>query len=158
MTSPLLSVERVFPVSIERLWSAWTDASELEEWYSPAVLFVVPGTVVSDARDDGMWKVAVDVPDNGFVAYFWGRYTAVEAPVFFEHTLHYSQDEAEFVLADESGPKHRIVVDFAEHEDGSWVRLTQYGEMPDPDQVEATRLGTESYFDSLGFYLSRTVV
>lgn len=154
MTSPLLTVERVYNVSLERLWNAWTDASELEEWYSPAALFVVPGTVTSDARVDGAWKVAVDVPENGFVAYFWGRYTAVEAPTFFEHTLFYSQDKAEFDVADESGPHHRLVLDFAEHEDGAWVRLTQYGDMPE-EQVEATRLGTESYFDSLGLYLSR---
>ena len=158
MSGALLSVEREYPVSLERLWSAWTVASELEEWYAPVVLFVVPGTVTSDARVDGAWKVAIDVPDNGFVAYFWGRYTAVEAPTFFEHTLFYSQDRAEFDAADETGPSHRLVLDFAETETGSWVRLSQYGEMPDADQVEATRLGTESYFDSLGLYLERTVV
>lgn len=157
MSNALLSVEREYPVSLERLWSAWTNASELEEWYAPVVLFVVPGTVVSDAVVDGQWKVAVDVPENGFVAYFWGRYTAVEAPTFFEHTLFYSQDHEEFMAADESGPGHRLVLDFAETEQGAWVRLTQYGEMPE-EQIEATRLGTESYFDSLGLYLERTVV
>lgn len=157
MTSALLSVERAFPISLERLWDAWTNASELEEWYSPATLFVVPGSVVSEVHEGGQWKVAVDVPENNLVAYFWGRYTAVEPRLFLEHTLHYSQDKAEFDAAVDSANHHRIVLDFAEHETGSWVRLTQYGEMPE-EQIEATRLGTESYFDSLGFYLSRTVV
>lgn len=154
MTSPLLTVERAYNVPLERLWHAWTDASELEEWYSPAVLFVVPGTAVSELHEGGQWKIAVDVPENGFVAYFWGRYTAVEAPLFLEHTLHYSQNKADFDAAVESADHHRIVLDFAERDGGSWVRLTQYGELPE-EQIEATRLGTESYFDSLELYIGR---
>ena len=152
MTAPLYTVEREFPVSIDRLWRAWTDAQELEAWYRPVVLDVVPGSAVSDATPGGHWKIAVDVPDNGFVAYFWGRYLEVVPNVRLTHSMHYSQDEAEFVLADESGPAHRIELDFADREGGSWVRFSQFGEMP-AEQVEATQMGTTSYFDSLQMHL-----
>lgn len=152
MTRALYSVERDYPVSLERLWRAWTVATELEAWYSPVVLDVVPGSAVSDAQPGGNWKIAIDVPENGFVAYFWGHYLDVQPHVRLEHTMHYSQDEAEFVFADESGPAHRVVVDFAQLGDRAWVRYTQHGEMPE-EQVEATRMGMDSYLDSLQMHL-----
>ena len=149
----LYSVEREFPVDIDRLWSAWTNEQELEQWYSPVVLSVVPGSAVSNPRVGGMWKIAVDVPENGFVAYFWGRYSVVEPGERIEHSLFYSQEEAEFVLADESGPSHRIVLEFEARGDSSWVRFTQYGELP-PEQAEAARDGMESYLDNLERHLA----
>ena len=51
--SELYAVERSYPVSLERLWSAWTEAVELEKWYSPTDLSVVPGTVVSECHEGG---------------------------------------------------------------------------------------------------------
>ena len=47
MEAPLYTVEREFAAPVERLWRAWTDAADLERWYSPVDLSVVPGSVVS---------------------------------------------------------------------------------------------------------------
>lgn len=149
----LYSVEREFPVDVNRLWQAWTNAEELQQWYCPTALSVVPDSVVSDPRVGGMWKVAVDVPENGFVAYFWGRYTVIEPGHRIEHTLYYSQSEAEFVFADESGPNHRIVLDFENRGDCAWVRFSQFGELPE-GQAEAARDGMESYLDNLAGHLA----
>lgn len=148
----LYFVEREFPVDIDRMWSAWTEAEALEEWYHPTVLSVVPGTVTSEAVVGGRWAVAVDVPMHGFVAYFWGRYRDVVPNVRLEHTLSYSQDEQEFRERDDDAPAHRIVIDFAPTDTGTRVRFSQFGEMP-AEQAEASRDGMESYFDSLGEFL-----
>jgi uncharacterized protein YndB with AHSA1/START domain len=149
----LYSVEREYGVSMEAMWQAWTNAEELEKWYHPTVLSVVPGSTTSQARVGGIWSVAVDVPDYGFVAYFWGQYKDVQEGARLEHSMIYSQDQAEFVLKDMSKPSHRIVIDFEERDGGVWVRFSQYGEMP-AEQIEATQAGMESYFDSLAEYLA----
>jgi uncharacterized protein YndB with AHSA1/START domain len=152
MTEPLAySVERVFEVSVERLWTAWTDASELAVWYCPVGLSVTPGSTVSDAITGGRWSAAVNVPDGG-AAYFWGRYTTVVPQSRAEHTMFYSVDAAEFAAADESGPSHVIVLDFEARDAGSWVRFSQFGEMP-PEMAEGARQGMESYLDSLQTHL-----
>lgn len=152
MTRELYSVEREFDVSVERLWRAWTDSTELERWYSPVALNVVPGSVTSEPRTGGAWTVAVDVPMNDTVAYFFGRYLVFEPFDRIEHTLHYTQDADEFTARDESTPSHLIVLEFAERGAGrSWVKFTQHGDMPE-EQVELTRAGTTSYFDNLDQY------
>ncbi len=153
MDTPLYTVEREFPVPVERLWRAWTDPSELEWWYHPVDLAVVPGSVTSHVVVGGEWAVGVDVPQHGFVAWFHGRYTEVHVPTRFVHTLHYTQDRGEFEARDESGGHHLVSVDLAPRDDGAWAGWSQFGEM-EADQVAATRAGMESYFDSLEAHLA----
>ena len=152
MTEPLYTVEREFPVTIDVLWKAWTDPVQLEAWYHPTDLSNVRGSVVSDPVVGGWWTVAVDVPSHGFVAYFYGRYTEVDVNRRLVHTLAYTQSEVEFEQRDESAPHHLIVLDFEDRGASSWVRFSQIGEMP-AEQVELTRQGTSSYFDSLEQFL-----
>ncbi|MGI9186988.1 MAG: SRPBCC family protein [Gaiellales bacterium] len=150
---PLYSVERVYDVPIDVLWSAWADASELEQWYAPADLAVVPGSVVSEPTVGGRWATGVAVPAHGFNAWFWGRYTEVVEGQRLCHTLSYSQDEAELIARDDDAPSHDIELDVEDRGSASWVRFTQIGEMP-AEQIDATRQGMESYFDSLERHLA----
>lgn len=152
MPQELYSVEREYPVSVERLWQAWTDATELEQWYSPVALEVLPGSVISEPHTGGAWSVAVDVPMNDIVAYFFGRYLMFDPFERIEHTLHYTQDAAEFAARDEMTKSHLIVLEFESRgPEASWVRFTQVGDMPE-DQIDITRSGTESYFDNLEIF------
>lgn len=148
------SVERTYPVDADRMWSAWTEASELEQWYSPTDLSVVPGSVVSDAVEGGRWAVAVDATAYGHIAYFWGPYTKVIPGRRLAHGLAYSQAEADFVARDDDAPRHDIVIDMEPRDGGTWVRFAQYGDMP-ADQAAMAQAGMESYFDSLGVHLAR---
>jgi hypothetical protein len=52
-----------------------------------------------------------------------------------------------------STENHLIVIDFDNRGDSSWVRFSQFGEMPD-GQAEQAQAGMESYFDSLGNFLN----
>lgn len=153
MTTPLYFVEREYPVSVARLWQAWTSEAELERWYSPVFLSVVPNSATSENRVGGSWAIVVDVSANGFNAYFWGVFEAVEENRKLAHSLNYSQSEADFVARVESQEAHRIVIDFEERPNGSWVRFSQFGEMPS-EQAEASREGMESYFDNLENFLA----
>ena len=150
----LYSVEREYPVAISTLWDAWMGADALQTWYSPTDLAVVPGSVVSEDRVGGLWTVGVDVSKFGFNAYFWGTYSEIEKNKKIVHSLSYSQDLAEFEAHDLNAPAHRIEIDFEDRGESSWVRFTQFGELP-ADQAEGAKAGMESYFDNLGLYLSR---
>ena len=150
---PLYFVERTFPFPVERLWRAWTDASELEKWYSPVFLKVIPGSATSEAVVGGTWAIAVDVSENGFNAYFWGKYSVVELHQKLVHDLNYSQDELEFALREPGAEAHRIEIDFSNTEAGTLVRFSQFGEM-DKEQADASKEGMESYFDNLESFLS----
>lgn len=154
MSAPLYSVEREFPVSVERLWQAWTDATELQVWYCPVDLQVLPGSSVSEPHVGGLWLTAVDVPLFDMVAYFFGRYTEFTPFERLAHTLHYTTEAAEFEKRDESTPSHTIILEFeARGPAASWVKFTQVGDMPE-EQIELTRQGTSSYFDNLEKYLA----
>jgi len=150
---PLYFVERTFPFPVEILWRAWTDASELEKWYSPVFLKVIPGSATSEAVVGGTWAIAVDVSENGFNAYFWGKYSQVDTNLKLVHDLNYSQDELEFALREPSPEAHRIEISFTKTDGGTVVRFSQFGEM-EKEQADASREGMESYFDNLEIYLS----
>ena len=155
MTLPFAySVEREYDQPISRLWSAWTDAASLEQWYSPTSLSVVPGSVVSEAEVGGVWCVAVAVPDLGYNACFFGQYTKVEPNSQLCHTMHYTQSEDEFAARDFSTPHHDVVVDFETRGERTWVRFAQFGVLPE-GQAAMAQAGMESYFDSLAAFLAR---
>ncbi|MFM7145283.1 MAG: SRPBCC family protein [Actinomycetales bacterium] len=152
MNDFLYSVEREFDIPIEILWGAWTDADALQAWYHPTDLRNVPGSVVSEAVPGGWWTCGVDVPEQGYVAYFYGRYLVVVDNARLEHTLHYTQSEEEFTKRDEGTPAHRVVVEFESRGFRSWVKYSQFGEMP-VGQAALAQAGMESYFDSLEQFL-----
>ena len=151
---PLYFVERTFKFPVDRLWRAWTNSAELEKWYSPVFLQVIPGSATSDAVVGGTWAIAVDVSENGFNAYFWGKYSQVEINQKLVHDLNYSQDELEFAVRELGPDAHRIEIDFTATSSGTIVRFSQFGEMPE-EQADASREGMESYFDNLEIFLGR---
>ncbi len=127
MSEMLYSVEREFDATVDQMWDAWTDAAALEQWYSPTVLSVLPGSVVSEPVVGGWWTVGVDVPDNGFVAYFFGKYSEVVEQSRLVHSLYYTQDAAEFAARDLTGEHHIIEIDFESRGDKTWARFAQFG-------------------------------
>ncbi len=151
-SSFLYSVEREFPVSISDLWSAWTEAGKLEAWYFPTALKSVPGATRSQLQVGGIWSCGVDVAEHGFVAYFFGKYTKIEEFALIEHTLHYTQSKEEFEAMDFDSPSHLVVLNFEERGGSSWVKFSQFGELPE-GQAEQAQAGMESYLDSLKTFL-----
>ena len=155
MTKPFLySVEREFPVSIDRLWRAWTDASELEAWYHPTDLSSTKGATVSDLIIDGLWSCGVEVPAQNFTAYFFGQYTEIVQNELLEHTLHYTTSTEEFEKKDFSTESHLIRIEFEDRGTNSWSKFSQFGELPE-GQAEMAQAGMNSYLESLSNYLTK---
>lgn len=152
--SLLYSVEREFPVSIDRLWKAWTEASELESWYFPTDLDSTKGATVSDLVFGGLWTCGVEVPEQGFTAYFFGQYTEIKQNRLLEHTLHYTTSAEEFAKKDFSTESHLIRIEFEDRGSKSWSKFSQFGELPE-GQAEMAQAGMNSYFESLARHLDK---
>lgn len=149
----LYSVEREYPVSIDRLWRAWTDASELESWYFPTDLRATKGATVSNLTIGGLWTCGVEVPEQGFTAYFFGKYTKIQKNKVLEHTLHYTTSAEEFAKKDFSTESHLIRIEFEDREMSSWSKFSQFGELPE-GQADMAQAGMNSYLESLARFLS----
>ena len=155
MTQQLLySVEREYPVSIDRLWKAWTDARELESWYHPKDLSSTKGATVSNLSIGGLWSCGVEVPEHGFTAYFFGQYTKIMPNELIEHTLHYTTSVEEFAKKDLSTESHLIRIEFENRGTGSWSKFSQFGELPE-GQAEMAQAGMNSYLESLAQFLAK---
>ncbi|NBR77686.1 MAG: hypothetical protein EBT76_02670, partial [Microbacteriaceae bacterium] len=70
----LYSVERTYPVSMQKLWDAWVKPEALAVWYAPTDLSVEKDSVQNEAVVGGIWTVGVSVPQYDMVAYFFGEY------------------------------------------------------------------------------------
>ena len=155
MSQPFLySVEREFLVKVETLWSAWTNANELEDWYHPTEFAAAKGATVSDLHIGGSWACGVDVQAHNFVAYFFGQYTRIEEFTLIEHTMHYTESKADFEAKDLNTPSHLVVLNFEDRGNNSWVKFSQFGELPAGEEKRA-QVGMESYRDSLSRHLSK---
>ena len=152
----LYSGERDYPVSIDRLWEAWTDPVELEAWYFPTDLSSTKGATVSELKVDGLWACGVEVPTHGFTAYFFGRYTKIVNHQLLEHTLHYTTSAQEFAKKDFSTESHLIRVEFQNRGSSSWSKFSQFGELPD-GQAEMAQAGMNSYLVSLAQHLAKQI-
>jgi uncharacterized protein YndB with AHSA1/START domain len=149
----LYSVEREVEFPIATLWQAFTETHALQAWYHPTMLNSVAGATLSNARVGGEWQVAIEVPMDGSVHCFYGRYTSVEPMKHLEHTMHYTVNLDEFKARDESTEFHIVKIEFEDRGEKSYVRWAQYGELPE-DQIEMTQAGMNNYLDSLEQYLA----
>lgn len=152
MTLPFLySVEREYNTSIANLWDAWVNPEALKVWYCPTDLSVLADSVENVAEVGGIWTAAVNVPAYNFVAYFYGTYSEVEQQKRLVHSMCYTQDAADFA-ARVPAPHHDVVIEFEDRGDSSWVKFSQFGELPEGEAPRA-QAGMESYLDNLGKYL-----
>ena len=149
----LYSVEREVDYPLATLWQAFTETDALQAWYHPTMLNSVAGATLSEPNVLGRWQCAIEVPMDGSVHCFYGRYTHVEPMKYLEHTMHYTVNLDEFKARDESTESHIVKIEFEDRGDRSYVRWAQYGEMPE-EQIEMTRAGMSNYLDSLEQYLA----
>jgi hypothetical protein len=69
--------------------------------------------------------------------------------------MSYTQSAEEFAARDENATFHKVVVEFEDRPAGTWVKFSQFGELPE-EQIEATTDGMNSYFDSLEYFLAES--
>ncbi len=73
MSTPDVVVERVIKATPERIWKAWTDAKELENWFFSK-------TEEIDARKDGGYRILWEGNDPEHSHTRWGNYLEFDPP------------------------------------------------------------------------------
>ena len=135
-TDSILTIQRTFRAPIDRVWRAFTEASELEAWFVPEGM---TATVVAN-----------ELKPNGVMAIHWtdGENT-IENEGYFVEVL-----EHERIVTGEEIPEGELTLtyEFREVEDGTEVTIVQ--EFPDgvPDGANA---GWSGMLDNLSERLDR---
>lgn len=153
MSNFLYSVEREYQVPVSKLWDAWTDPTQISQWYCPTDLAVLKNSTVSEPVVGGWWTTAVEVAQFNMVAYFYGKYTELIPNKLIVHSLYYTESVEDFEARDLAAPSHEIRVELDDRGQKSWAKFSQFGELPE-GQAQLAQAGMESYFDNLEKFLS----
>ncbi len=78
-----LVIDREYPVPIERVFRAWSDPVQLQQWFRGSSEAVVESAEV-DLRVGGGYRIVIRIEDDEFVVF--GHYSAVETPTLLEFT------------------------------------------------------------------------
>ncbi|HUF72483.1 MAG TPA: SRPBCC domain-containing protein [Gammaproteobacteria bacterium] len=125
-----LTIERVFPASIARVWQALTDPAILDQWWGPAPWKVQ--TVHMDFRVGGYWHYAMKGPDGSA---HHGRmdYLEIEPKTRFKSSDVFCDADGNVI---ESLPRQDMDMRFiAEDETTRLVSMVQYASVEDMDRI-----------------------
>lgn len=162
-------ITRVFPVSHDEMWRAWTESAQLKEWFGPKGVTISQATL--DVRPGGMFHHCMRGPEGNDM---WNKWTFhdIAKPDRLEFVVSFSDEKANAVRAffDANWPlEMRSVVTFAPHAGigrGTVVRV----EWTAPNATDAERRtfdagqesmkqGWSSTFDSLAeFFAAKEIV
>lgn len=111
--------EGLFPVTVERLFRAWTERDEFARWFAPADDSVEALTM--DLCIDGRWTLQMR-PENGQADRLTGRYLTIEQDkrlVFtWQHYRTFDDGRTE------STAESQVTVEFEPHGNAARLRLT----------------------------------
>ncbi|GAA1614953.1 SRPBCC domain-containing protein [Kribbella sancticallisti] len=135
----VLTVTRTFDAPRELVYEAWTKPEHFSVWFGTDAVEVPLDTLSLDVRVGGAWKATMKLPDGNQIDWV-GEYTEVDPP-----------ERLSFTMTDEPGTPagDPIVVTFAEVDGGTEMTLTQPAGDFDQEQIDATIMGYNGFFDSM---------
>lgn len=96
-TRKQVTISRIFPASIDRLWQAFTSVEDMLIWYAP-VGMKTPH-VESDFRIDGRYSVTMAYDETGEEVTVRGTYKEIEKPDLLVYTWKWDGQEEETEVA-----------------------------------------------------------
>jgi uncharacterized protein YndB with AHSA1/START domain len=134
-----LTVTRTFNAPRELVYEAWTKPEHFSVWFGTDAVDVPLDTLSLDVRVGGAWNAVMRLPDGNQI-HWVGEYTEVDPP-----------ERLVFTMTDD--PAHPagepVVVVFAEVAGGTEMTLTQPGHGMSKEQIDATIMGYNGFFDSM---------
>lgn len=132
-------VTRTFNAPRELVYEAWTKPEHFSVWFGTDAVDVPLDTLSLDVRVGGVWNAVMQLPDGNQI-HWVGEYTEVDPPERLSFTM----------TDDPANPSDvPIVVVFAEVPGGTEMTLTQLRGDFTQEQVEATIMGYNGFFDSM---------
>lgn len=143
-----LVVSREIPAPVEAVWSAWSEAAHLRQWWGPDG-FSCPSAVV-DFRDGGSAVLCMRAPAHlgGGDSYSLWRFTGIDRPrrIDLLHDLCDADgtpvDPVSVGMPPDFPRAQRHVVELADRGGSTSVTVTEYG-WPDGPMREFSRIGME---------------
>jgi uncharacterized protein YndB with AHSA1/START domain len=121
------------------LFAAWTQPSQLVEWWGPAGVECVDAQV--DLRVGGAYRIANRFPD-GRVVWISGEFESIEAPYALVYT---------WQVEPSAGAPERVTVRFDARGDATDV-VIQHERIADPEARRGHEAGWEGCLDGLAAY------
>lgn len=128
-------ITRVFDAPVALVWKFWTDPALLAQWFGPHAVTVDPSTVTVDAREGGVWKLAMH-DENGVYPIDATLVRVVE------------HEYLEGIVSAETGVGDidRVHLRVQFHDHGDKTRITMVQGPFEPEFLDMTREGwTESF-------------
>ena len=151
---------RVFDVSIERVWSAWTEPSIVKNWWGPDN-FECP-TAKLDFREGGVSLVSMASPKLGFPEqYSTWRYTKIVPMQEIEYILNLADKDGTKIDPALVGmpadfPRDILnIVTFEELGEGRTKVTVTEKDWPVGQMMEMSRMGMEQCLDKMAKALKR---
>lgn len=132
-------VTRTFTAPRELVFEAWTKPEHFSVWFGTDAVDVPLDTLALDVRVGGAWKATMLLPDGNQINWV-GEYTEVDPPERLAFTM----------TDDPANPSDvPIVVVFAEVAGGTEMTLTQLAGDFTQEQIDATIMGYNGFFDAM---------
>jgi uncharacterized protein YndB with AHSA1/START domain len=135
-----LVVRRTIRASAARLFAAWTESSQLLQWWGPEAVECIGAEV--DLRVGGRYRIGNRLPE-GKVLWIAGEFEVIEAPHKLVYTWH---------LEPLSGTPERVTVRFAPRGDATEVIVIHEGIASAPLR-DRHQQGWQGCIDGLVTYL-----
>lgn len=146
-----LTLERSFPVPVEKVWDALTNEDILKKWWSPEGMETPHISV--DLQTGGIFGYCMRTPDG---QEFWGRgiYQTITQPEFLSFLDTFTDAKGNPVPSSHYGMSGKEIVEslveFRLTETNGVTTLSLVGENPHDDaMLEEMKKGWDSMFDKL---------
>jgi uncharacterized protein YndB with AHSA1/START domain len=123
----LLQIRRHYPPPRERVFAAWADAAQLEQWMCRDQEHHLITHHEQDIRTGGRWRMEVRDPRKNEVYWGQGDYLEVRPPERIVFTWLWMKQEATSDEQQVKNPLTEVTVEFFESGDGTELVLTHRG-------------------------------
>jgi uncharacterized protein YndB with AHSA1/START domain len=137
-----LRVRRTVRAEPARVFAAWTDPGQLQQWWGPAGAKCVAAQM--DLRVGGSYRIGNQFAD-GRLLWIVGEFECIEPP----HRLVYS-----WRLESQPGPVERVTVTFTARAPGRTTILVRHQRIADRASRDRHRLGWVGCLTGLADYLN----
>jgi uncharacterized protein YndB with AHSA1/START domain len=145
-----LRIRRVFPAPRERVWAAWTQREQLEEWMCKDVPTHDPKYVGLDVRPGGRYAMEIPLPDGKYVGQ--GTFREVQPPEKLVFTWSWTRVPEK--PGEDLGGESVVTVELFDRGASTEMLFTHTG-LKTPEIHEGTRTGWQGCFEALERTLDR---
>jgi uncharacterized protein YndB with AHSA1/START domain len=140
-----LEVRRVIRATADRVFEAWTQPSQLRQWWGPRDVTCTEAQI--DLRVGGRYRIGNQYPD-GKIVWIVGEFEVIKPARELVYTWRLESD---------SQPPERVHVRFEPRDDGTEV-IVVHERIPDPSVRDRHREGWHGCLEGLAEHLERPLV